>query len=129
VFESHDVIGHNHRIGDRFISGVKRLLKQHNLEEYFKIMGFNWSVGLIVNGPDKQPSMAFRTLFMQEMIRRGVLYQGILSPCYSHTEEDIDWMLQAFNESLTIFSNALDEGRVDNFLVGPEIKPVFREFN
>lgn len=129
VFENNDVIGHNHRIGDRFISGVDQLLKKHGLEKFFKIMGFNWSVGLLVNGPDERPSMAFRTLFMQEMIRRGVLYQGILSPCYSHTEEDIDWMLQCFDESLAVFGNAIDEGGVDNFLVGPEIKPVFREFN
>jgi glutamate-1-semialdehyde aminotransferase len=129
VFESNDVIGHNHRIGDRFISGVEQLLQKHDLEKFFKIMGFNWSVGLQVNGPNERPSMAFRTLFMQEMIRRGVLYQGILSPCYSHTEEDIDWMLQAFDESLAVFGCALEEGGVEKFLVGPEIKPVFREFN
>lgn len=129
VFENNDVIGHNHRIGDRFILGVKQLLQNHNLERYFQIMGFNWSVGLVVNGPDERPSMAFRTLIMQEMIRRGVLYQGILSPCYSHTEDDIDWMLQAFDESLAVYSKALDQGGVHNFLVGPEIKPVFRQFN
>jgi glutamate-1-semialdehyde 2,1-aminomutase len=129
VFENNDVIGHNHRIGDRFIAGVEQLLEKHSLENFFKVMGFNWSVGLLVNGLDGRPSMAFRTLFMQEMIRRGVLYQGILSPCYSHTEQDIDWMLQAFDESLVVFGSALEDGGVDKFLVGPEIKPVFREFN
>jgi len=77
---------------------------------------------------NKEPDMFFRTLFMQEMIRRGILYQGILSPCYSHTIEDIDFMLAAFDESCDIFSKALEDG-YQKYLIGPEIKPVFRKFN
>jgi hypothetical protein len=72
--------------------------------------------------------MDYRTLFMQEMIARGVLYQGILSPCYANTNDDIDFMLQAFDESCKVFERALEDG-VHKHLVGPSIKPVFRQFN
>lgn len=65
---------------------------------------------------------------MQEMIKRGILYQGILSPCYSMTENDIDLMLEAFNDSVIVFKKALEKG-YDNFLIGSEIKPVFRKYN
>lgn len=127
-FEKHEVLAHNHRIGDLFMDGVNQILTSEGVEDYFKLTGFNWSVGLIVNGTDKQPDLKYRTLFMQEMIRRGILYQGILSPCYSHTDEDIAWMLEAFQESCKVFTKALEEG-VDKYLVGPAIKPVFRKFN
>ena len=65
---------------------------------------------------------------MQEMIKRGVLYQGILSPCYSMTENDIDLMLEAFNDSVKLYKKALDDG-YEKYLVGSEIKPVFRKYN
>jgi glutamate-1-semialdehyde 2,1-aminomutase len=65
---------------------------------------------------------------MQEMIERGVLYQGILSPAFSHTTDDIDFMLAAFDESCEVFERALESG-YQNYLVGEEIKPVFRKFN
>jgi len=128
VFEKEPVIEHNHAIGDYYISHVREILLRKNLQDYFELTGFNWSVGLIVKNKDKQPDLKLRTLFMQEMIRRGILFQGILSPCYSHTNEDIDWMLAAFEESCDVFVKGLDGG-VDHLLVGPAIKPVFRKFN
>lgn len=128
VFESEPVIEHNQAIGDHFINGVKKILSSRGLEDYFDIMGFNWSVGLGIRNREKEPCLNYRTLFMQEMIKRGVLYQGILSPCYSHTKEDIDFMLAAFDESCEVFAKALEDG-YEKHLIGPAIKPVFRKYN
>ncbi|MCH2197535.1 MAG: glutamate-1-semialdehyde 2,1-aminomutase [Flavobacteriales bacterium] len=128
VFESEPVIQHNHKIGDHFINGLNEILHRRGLQDYFDIMGFNWSIGLGIRNAEKQPDLDYRTLFMQEMIKRGVLYQGILSPCYSHTIEDIDYMLAAFDDSCVVFERALEDG-YEKHLVGPSIKPVFRKFN
>jgi len=128
VFENEPVIEHNHAIGDYYMQGVQQILSARKLESYFELTGFNWSCGLVVKNAHGAPDFNLRTLFMQEMIRRGVLFQGILSPCYSHTRDDIDWMLAAFDESCDVFVQALDKG-VEHFLVGSAIKPVFRKFN
>lgn len=128
VFEKEPVILHNQGLGDRFISGVNAILSSKGLGDYLNIVGFNWSVGLVVKNKNKQPDMFYRTLFMQEMIKRGVLYQGIFSPCYSHTKQDVDYILSAFDESCDVFKKALEDG-YENYLVGPEIKPVFRKYN
>ncbi|MGB1031967.1 MAG: glutamate-1-semialdehyde 2,1-aminomutase [Flavobacteriales bacterium] len=128
VFENEPVLEHNHAIGAHFKKGVTEILDRRNLHDYLQMNGFDWSIGLIVNGQDKKSNLHYRTLFMQEMIQRGVLYQGILSPCYSHTKEDIDFMLAAFDDSCNVFEKALEDG-VEKFLVGEEIKPVFRKFN
>ena len=128
VFENNPVIQHNHAIGDYFMNGVKGILYRRKLEDYFELTGFNWCVGLVVKNQKKEPCMFYRTLFMQEMIQRGVLYQGILSPSFSHTQDDIDFMLAAFDESCEVFERALEDG-VEKYLVGEEIKPVFRKIN
>ncbi|MDP2175514.1 MAG: glutamate-1-semialdehyde 2,1-aminomutase [Bacteroidota bacterium] len=128
VFENFPVIAHNHSIGDYFITGVSNILEKKRLSDYFTLTGFNWSVGLIVKNINKEPCFYYRTLFMQEMIKRGILYQGILSPCFSHSFQDIDLMLNAFEESCDVFIKALEEG-YEKYLIGESIKPVFRKFN
>lgn len=128
VFENESVVKHNHAMGDRFIAGVNTIIKRKKLEDYLGLMGFNWSVSLVVKNKEKKADMFFRTLFMQEMIKRGVLYQGIFCPCFSHTTSDVDYILAAFDESCDVFIAALNDG-YEKYLVGPEIKPVFRKLN
>lgn len=128
IFETHNVIDYNKKIGQYFINGVNKILCDHNVQDYFNLTGFNWSVGLIVKNPQKEPCMFYRTLFMQEMIKRGVLYQGILSPCFSMKKNDIALMLEAFNDSVVVFKKALEDG-YEKYLIGSEIKPVFRKYN
>ena len=128
TFEENPVIQHNQSIGDYYINGVNKILNENKLQDYFQLTGFNWSVGLIVKNQEKKPCMFYRTLFMQEMIKRGILYQGILSPSYSHSKEDINWMLEAFEASCQVFKMALQDG-YNKYLIGSEIKPVFRKYN
>jgi glutamate-1-semialdehyde 2,1-aminomutase len=128
IFEENNVVEYNQKIGQYFIDGVTKILFENKVQDYFTLTGFNWSVGLIVKNREKQPCMFFRTLFMQEMIKRGFLYQGILSPCLSMSKNDIDLMLEAFSDSVKVFKKALEEG-FSKYLIGPEIKPVFRKYN
>ena len=39
---------------------------------------------------------------LQEMIKRGVLFQGVLVPCFSHTKADVDFFIEAMTESLEV---------------------------
>jgi glutamate-1-semialdehyde aminotransferase len=128
IFEENNVVEYNQKIGQYFIDGVTKILFENKVKDYFTLTGFNWSVGLIVKNREKQPCMFYRTLFMQEMIKRGFLYQGILSPCLSMSKNDIDLMLEAFTDSVKVFKKALEEG-FSKYLIGPEIKPVFRKYN
>jgi glutamate-1-semialdehyde aminotransferase len=128
IFEDNNVVEYNKKIGQHFIDGVTKILMENNVEDYITLTGFNWSVGLIVKNREKEPCMFFRTLFMQEMIKRGFLYQGILSPSFSMSKNDIDLMLEAFSDSVTVFKKALEDG-YNKYLIGPEIKPVFRKYN
>ena len=52
------------------------------------------------------PSAGLRTLLMQEMIARGVLFQGIFVPCYSHSSEDAGEFVRAFDASLEVYARA-----------------------
>ena len=76
---------------------------------------------------DNEPSMAFRTLFAQEMIRNGILMPWI-AISQSHGDTELDLTLRAADKSLRVVKQAL-ESDIDQFLLGPSIKPVFRAHN
>jgi hypothetical protein len=74
-----------------------------------------------------EPDAKLRTLFLQEMIKLKVLFQGAFVPCLSHREKELDMFIASFAESLDVYQKALNEG-VDNYLVGEAAKPVFRKY-
>jgi glutamate-1-semialdehyde 2,1-aminomutase len=74
-----------------------------------------------------QRSQQFRALFLQELIRRGILAPSFVVS-YAHQNEDVDRTVAAVAEALAVYRRALDDG-VEHYLVGRAVKPVFRRFN
>lgn len=126
VFRKNDVIGNNHRIGDLLISGLRKVIKEKGLEKNISVGGTKWFSYTLYKDDAGVVSMPLRTLVLQEMIKRGILYPGVFVPCFSHTEKDVEFFVSAFAESCDVFKKALAEG-VGKYLVGPETKPVFRK--
>lgn len=126
-FEKHDVVGHNQALGQQFIDGSKEIIASHGLSHSIRNMQFNWHASLGYFDHEGNNSFGLRTLFHQEMIKRGVLFQGIFCPHFSHSEDDVQYILKAIDESCRIYKKGLDEG-YEKYLKGEPIKPVFRKF-
>jgi glutamate-1-semialdehyde aminotransferase len=126
-FEKHDVIGHNQQLGQQFIDGSKRIFASHGLSESIRNMQFNWHASLGYFDLQGNNSFGLRTLFHQELIKRGVLFQGIFCPHFSHSEEDVQHILSAMDDSCAVYKKALEEG-YEKYLTGEPIKPVFRKY-
>jgi glutamate-1-semialdehyde aminotransferase len=128
VFKKENVIAHNHHIGDLLIQNCNAMILKHHLQSYINITPCNWLVVFNFYNSNYEVSQGMRTLMLQEMIRRGVLFQGAFVPCYSHTIEDVDYFTQAFEDSLKVYKKAIEIG-YENILVGNPAKPVFRKQN
>jgi len=64
---------------------------------------------------------------LQEMISRGILFQGLFYPTWSHQETQIKTITLAFDQACAIYRSCIDAGATDGFLVGRPVKPVFRK--
>lgn len=126
-FEKNDVIGHNQSIGNYFIQANNAIIEQHDLTNYVQIVPSNWFTLFNFFNKNGEVDFGLRTLAQQEMIRRGVLFQGAFVPCFSHTKNDVDYFAEAFNQTLEIYKKALIDG-YPKYLVGEPAKPVFRKF-
>jgi glutamate-1-semialdehyde 2,1-aminomutase len=127
VYRSEDVIGTLYRQGERLATGVRQVAAHLRLEKQFTLVGRPCALLYGTRDADGAPSQAFRTLFLQELVKRGVLAPSFMVS-YSHQDADIDRTIDAVAGALEIYRRALDEG-VENYLVGPAVKPVYRRFN
>jgi glutamate-1-semialdehyde 2,1-aminomutase len=94
---------------------------------HFKIIGNAVNLFHVSLDREGKPSQAYRTLFLQELIRRGILAPSFIVS-YSHSEDDIDRTIDAVAGSLGVYRRALENG-VEGLLVGEPSKPVWRKFN
>ncbi len=127
VYRSEGVIEHLYRQGARLRQQAEAAVRRHGLTEFVKILGKPCCLSYATLGPDRRPSQAFRTLFLQETIRRGVLMPSLVVS-YSHSEEDIDLTVAAIDGALEIYRRALDQG-VERYLAGRPSQTVYRRYN
>jgi glutamate-1-semialdehyde aminotransferase len=126
-FEKNNVVAYNQQIGQMFIDKSKALIASHGLQNSIKNMQFNWHASLGYFDNEGNNNFGLRTLFHQELIKRGILFQGIFCPNFSHKEEHVNAIVEAMSDSLPLMKKALDEG-YEKFLIGEPIKPVFRKY-
>jgi glutamate-1-semialdehyde 2,1-aminomutase len=127
TYVERDVIEVLWRQGELLRKQVAGSINEHRLNGYFEILGRPCNLIFATRDLDRKPSQKFRTLFMQEMIRRGVIGPSFVVS-YAHSDADIQWTAEAAHEALAIYRKALDEG-VEKYLQGRPVKPVSRRFN
>jgi len=127
IYKTHDVIGHLKRQGERLAAGIRKAASENRVGEFFHVMGHPANLIYVTLDEEKGRSQAYRTLFLQEIIKRGVIAPSLVVS-YSHTDAEIDRTVGVINDALVIYRKALDEG-IGKYLKGRPVKPVFRKYN
>jgi glutamate-1-semialdehyde 2,1-aminomutase len=127
VYQREPVIEHLWSIGERLALGFTAATREAGLEDYVHVVGKPCNLAFATKGPDGQPSQAYRTLFLQETIARGVLMPSLVVS-YSHTADDVDRTIDAVRGALKVYRRAMDGG-AERFLVGRPSKIVYRRYN
>jgi glutamate-1-semialdehyde 2,1-aminomutase len=127
VYEREPVIEHLFRQGARLRRQAEQAIGRHGLQRHVQIVGKPCSLAFATLDPEHKPSQAFRSLFLQETIRRGVLMPSLVVS-YSHQDADIDATAEAIDGALAVYARALDEG-VERHLVGRPSQMVYRTYN
>jgi glutamate-1-semialdehyde 2,1-aminomutase len=127
VYEQQPVIEHLERQGKRLRLGINQAIVAHNLKDYVQVLGKPCNLIYATRDQQKERSQAFRTLFLQETIKRGVIMPSLVVS-FSHTDAEIDKTIDAISDALKVYRAALTNG-IEHYLVGKPVKPVFRTFN
>jgi glutamate-1-semialdehyde 2,1-aminomutase len=127
IYRSKPVIEHLYRQGTRLRTGVEDVIGRRGLSDHVKIAGRSCCLLYGTLDGDGKPSQAYRSLFLQETIKRGVLMPSLVVS-YSHTDADIDATIDAIDGALEVYARALEDG-AESHLIGRTTEIVYRAFN
>jgi len=126
-YKENKVIEKNRATGKTIRDKTNALIRKYELESYLSVSNTDWMLAFNFKDKNGAPCLGLRTLFSQEMIKEGVLFQGAFVPCYTHNVEEIVFFEKAFDKSCKVYKEALEKG-YEAFLIGEAVKPVFRKF-
>jgi glutamate-1-semialdehyde 2,1-aminomutase len=127
VYQKRDIVGTLHRQGKRLADGVRAAIQSIGLGDYFTLSGRDCLLLYGTLDQNRQRSQAFRTLFLQELLKRGVLAPNFAVSA-AHGDAEIDCTILAVAQALQVYAAALSDG-IEKYLIGRPVQPVFRKYN
>ena len=111
--------------GARLRAAVEEVVAAAGLSAQVTVSGRDCNLVFGTRDADGAPSQGFRTLFMRELIRHGVLAPSFVVSA-ALTDDDIERTAAAVAAAMPAYAAALDSGDPSPWWGGPSIQPVFR---
>jgi len=127
AYAERDVVAELESLGTKLRSGLEEVSEAAGMSEHVCFLGRPSCLVFATKDHNGQPSQAFRTLFIQELLRRGVLGQSLVISA-AHTDADIEQTIEATAGALSVYARAVEAGSTDGLLVGRPVAPAMREF-
>jgi glutamate-1-semialdehyde 2,1-aminomutase len=127
IYRDEPVIETMDRQGRRLAEGVTRVAAELGIHDFFQVAGRPCNLVYVTRDAEGDPSQPYRTLFMQEIVKRGVIGPSFVISA-AHDDEAVDRTIEVVGEALEVYARALTDG-VEPYLVGRPVKPSDRRFN
>jgi glutamate-1-semialdehyde 2,1-aminomutase len=127
AYAERDVVAEMESQGTKLRSELEQVTEEAGMSAYVSFPGRPSCLVFATKDHNGQPSQAFRTLFIQELLRRGVLGQSLVISA-AHTDSDIDQTIDAVAGALQVYARAIEACSTDGLLVGRPVAPSLREF-
>jgi glutamate-1-semialdehyde aminotransferase len=106
-------------------AGIGDAIERHDLTDWVTCTGPAPMTFVKVREPSDGETLPAKTLLQQELLRRGVLFNGSHLISYAHGEREITYAVEAYDEALEVLAAALPD-RLDDYLETAPLGPVFR---
>jgi glutamate-1-semialdehyde 2,1-aminomutase len=125
-YRSWDVVATMEDRGRVLGAGVEQLVAEAGLADFVCLHGRPSCLVFETRDAHGEPSQAYRTLFLQELLERGVLALSLVVTA-AHTDDDIAQTLEAVRGALEVYARAIEAGSTDGLLRGRPVAPALRE--
>ena len=115
------------RQGKKLKDGYNKIVNELEID-YSKCTGYDCRTIITFDAAKSgQNPLELKSLVQQEMIKRGILWGGFHNMSFSHSDEDVEYTLKAYQDVLPILKEAVNKQDVHGFLKGEPVEPVFRK--
>jgi glutamate-1-semialdehyde aminotransferase/spore coat polysaccharide biosynthesis protein SpsF (cytidylyltransferase family) len=111
--------------GKTLIDGADELIRRHGVANILRTAGNPTWTFLLMQDAAPYTQWQLKTLFMQEMLARGVLTLGTHNMCYAHSDQDVAETLKAYDAVFPMMRDAVDNRRLDEMLHCSTLQPLF----
>jgi glutamate-1-semialdehyde 2,1-aminomutase len=126
-FRARPVPEHLAALGERLATGVRAAAASAGVGEHVVVLGHPANLVYATLDENGERSQAYRTLFMQELLRRGILAPSfVVSDAL--TLDDVDATIEAVFLGCEVYARALQYG-IDGYLSGRPVRPAIRPFS
>jgi glutamate-1-semialdehyde 2,1-aminomutase len=126
VYREEDAIGVLHARGELLRERTRAAIAAAGVSDQMQVLGRASNLIFTTLDADGERSQPFRTLFLQEMVRRGVIAPSFVVSA-ALTEADVEHTAAAVHESCLVYRRALNDG-VDRYLEGRPVQPALRPY-
>ena len=118
----------NWQKGRALRTSLNACIAEAGAQDLVELIGEDCLIAMLVKSGGIHKLNVARTFFLQELVRRGQLFQGLFYPTPAHDEAALQETIQAWREALPLFKRFTESGHREE-LLGDPTKPVFRAFN
>jgi glutamate-1-semialdehyde 2,1-aminomutase len=125
AYRETDPVATMERQGRALADGVNAAAAEAGIGEFLSVLGRPSCQIFRTADATGQPSQAMRTLFLQEILRRGVLGQSYVISA-AHTDADVEQTVDAARQAAITYRKALETGRPEELFNGRPVAPAHR---
>ena len=121
IYRTEDVVETLWDVGAKLRDGIQAAAADVGVGQSFEVVGQPPNLVYATRDPSGRPSQAYRTLFLQEMMDRGVIAPSFVVSA-AHGTPEIERTVQAARAALEVYAAALEHGS-ERFLRGRSVQP------
>jgi len=112
--------------GRKIIDGLQARIVAAGGEDFLSVAGNpTWSF-LMVKDSEGSSQYQIKTLFMQEMLARGILTLGMHNMNFCHADSDLDQLFSAYDEVIPLLVDGVRRNQIDSMLRCEPLEPLFK---
>jgi glutamate-1-semialdehyde 2,1-aminomutase len=127
AYRERDVVGIMERQGQKLADAVNAAARDAGVSDQVSVVGRPSCQVYVTRDANNRPSQEYRTLFIQELLRHGVLGQSFVISA-AHTDSDLEQTIDAVCAALEVYRKAIEAGTVNGLLAGRPVAPSLRAY-
>jgi glutamate-1-semialdehyde aminotransferase len=127
ILREDPVVEHLAEQGAKLRDGYNERAAAHGLDEVTNARGYAPRSAVSFADAGGASARHCKSLFLQECLKRGVLFAGTHLPNYSHTDADVARTLDVYGEALGVLAGAIADDAVTKRLEGDPVGATLRE--
>ncbi|MFC4949908.1 glutamate-1-semialdehyde 2,1-aminomutase [Pseudonocardia sp. GCM10023141] len=127
AYRETDPVAAMERQGRALADGVNAVAAEAGIADRLDVAGRPSCLVFRTKDAEGVPSQAMRTLYLQEILQRGVLGQSYVISA-AHTDADVEQTVDAARGAVSAYRKALETGRPEDLFAGRPVAPAHRQY-